>query len=442
MRATNQKRSRHLGMIVASALPALLAGCAGRPVAGDDVGEISLDLTLAPQDALCAIITVARPGGLSVTRSISLSPSDTDGAMLSGLPAGRVTVSEQVFTLPCGMTAGHAATWISDPQTVTLAPGVPQELTFSLRRADASGEVRVINDFPTTQPTVTEFDLPAPRDPALYLAGGPDGNIWYGAFNFDKIGRLTPGGVVTEFPLPVLSSPGVLVTGPDGAIWYTASNLDRIGRITTDGTLLEFPLAAPARFPFGLAVGADGNLWFAETEAGIIGRITPLGVITEFPVGDPASSPQMITAGPDGNLWFSDFGTNAIGRMVTTGLVTEFPLPTPNSQVFWITTGPDGNIWFSEVGTAKIGRITTSGVITEFPMPAGVPADSIASGPDGNLWYASFGNNRIGRITPAGSFTEFLLPGAAQVITGPDGALWVAQQTSASEGRIARLTLP
>ena len=61
MRATNQKRFRNLGLIVASALPALLAACSGRPIGADDaVGEISLDLTGAPLNAMCAIITVKK----------------------------------------------------------------------------------------------------------------------------------------------------------------------------------------------------------------------------------------------------------------------------------------------------------------------------------------------------------------------------------------------
>src|SRR6185295_14992761 len=96
---------------------------------------------------------------------------------------------------------------------------------------------------PTNQPTVTELDLPAPLDASLSLAAGPDGNVWYGAYNLDKIGRVTAAGAVTEFPLPGGSAPAALVSGPDGAIWYTAFNLGRIGRLTNDGTLLEFPLA-------------------------------------------------------------------------------------------------------------------------------------------------------------------------------------------------------
>jgi virginiamycin B lyase len=48
-----------------------------------------------------------------------------------------------------------------------------------------------------------------------------------------RIGRITIGGVVTEFPLPVPSSqPDKIVLGPDGNLWFTEHNGGKIGRIT------------------------------------------------------------------------------------------------------------------------------------------------------------------------------------------------------------------
>ena len=40
-----------------------------------------------------------------------------------------------------------------------------------------------------------------------------------------RIGRITPAGAVTEFPLPrPMSVPGNLTVGPDGNLWFTESN--------------------------------------------------------------------------------------------------------------------------------------------------------------------------------------------------------------------------
>lgn len=45
-----------------------------------------------------------------------------------------------------------------------------------------------------------------------------------------------------------------------------------IGRITPVGAITEYPLPTYSSSPLAIAAGPDGNLWF--TEYGKIGRIT------------------------------------------------------------------------------------------------------------------------------------------------------------------------
>ena len=48
-----------------------------------------------------------------------------------------------------------------------------------------------------------------------------------------------------------------------------------IGRITPGGAITEFPLPSPGSGPAGIAAGPDDNLWFTEQLGNKIGRITP-----------------------------------------------------------------------------------------------------------------------------------------------------------------------
>ena len=144
----------------------------------------------------------------------------------------------------------------------------------------------------------------------------------------------TPAGpTIHEFPLPLPnSSAGEITAGPDGNLWFIEIFSNRIGRITPAGQITEFPLPAPADLSdydnllATITAGPDGNLWFTEDFSSHIWRITPAGQITQFPL--PAGSiPAGITAGPDGNLWFTDEGTNQIGRITPAGRSANFLCP-------------------------------------------------------------------------------------------------------------------
>lgn len=81
------------------------------------------------------------------------------------------------------------------------------------------------------------------------IASGPDGNVWFTEIGGRGIARITPAGVVTEFVAG--SSPAkvanAIAAGADGNMWFTAvdewifpsPNGDRIGRITPAGVVTE-----------------------------------------------------------------------------------------------------------------------------------------------------------------------------------------------------------
>jgi len=70
------------------------------------------------------------------------------------------------------------------------------------------------------------------------ITAGPDGNLWFAATDVNMIGRITPAGSFTEFPLPTTCGssngcgPYAITAGPDGNLWFTEAAND-IGRITT-----------------------------------------------------------------------------------------------------------------------------------------------------------------------------------------------------------------
>jgi hypothetical protein len=137
---------------------------------------------------------------------------------------------------------------------------------------------------------------------------------------------MTPTGAVTEYALPASNwSPIGIAKGPDGNLWFTEVQIStlapfnasggKIGRITPAGVITEFPIPTADSRPTGITSGADGNLWFSETQADQIASITPAGVVSEIRIPTAASAPVGIATGPDGNIWFAESQAHQIGKL-------------------------------------------------------------------------------------------------------------------------------
>lgn len=295
---------------------------------------------------------------------------------------------------------------------------------------------------------VARFELPAGSEPDG-IAAGADGNLWFAERGADRIGRITPDGTITEFPLPTPEAePSQVTAGADGDVWFTELRPGNIGRITPGGEVTEFAVCDYCR-PWGVTAGPEGDVWFTLPVAGEVGRITPTGQVTRFPLAVGSNEPTMIAAGDDGNLWIADRGLvkeeptiGQIVRLTPTGEATRFLVPTPteNFRPIGIAPGPDGALWFAGSGTG-VGRIDTTGQVTEFPLPLFGESDSIVSGPDGNIWFGMSGpaaaDGAIGRLTIDGHLTTYPIPyGSRGVTVGPDGDIWFTEWAGHGIGRV------
>src|SRR6185437_1782313 len=110
-------------------------------------------------------------------------------------------------------------------------------------------------------------------------------------------------GTVREFPLPIPALPLDITAGPGGNLWFTMDQAGDVGKITPTGAFSLYPVPSGGNLG-GIARGPDGNLWFVETTAHKIGRITPAGVITEFPLPATSIGGAGIVAGLHDNMWF------------------------------------------------------------------------------------------------------------------------------------------
>jgi streptogramin lyase len=330
-----------------------------------------------------AISWLVGPREMSVGRAKSKRPSlePLESRLL-------LTTSVTDFALPSNS---------SIPTNITQGPGGNLWFTDD---GSSSGEIGLIN--PSTR-AVTEFPVPAvggAKAKPYAITAGPDGNIWFTDYGTNSIGKITPTGVVTEYPITIGTTPDGIVSGPDGNLWFTEEVGGYIGKITPAGTITEMAIPSGSN-PTGITVGSDGNIWFVEQSPSQIGMINPNTDTFSTQFFSLPAGVSSITAGPNGNIWFgsSDSGVNEIGQFnIVTDKMTPYSL---NSQPVDITPGPDGAVWFTESGSDPIGVINpTTGSIHQYqisndPTSSAAP-EGITMGPNLTVWFTEAATAKVG----------------------------------------------
>jgi virginiamycin B lyase len=154
-----------------------------------------------------------------------------------------------------------------------------------------------------------------------------------------KIGRITPAGQITEFALPDPNDiPNGIVAGTDGNLWFITSQISnasvpssdgKIGRITPQGHITLFPLPATHGATVAIAVASspDGNVWFIIQAAPgssspptySIGWMTPQGQLHQMaiPTGTNLAGNAVLALGPDAAMWVTIAGNGPSFMRIT-----------------------------------------------------------------------------------------------------------------------------
>jgi virginiamycin B lyase len=193
-----------------------------------------------------------------------------------------------------GLLTGLFSTPTPNSAPLDIVSGPGGSLWFTENLGNQIGKIG-------TGGAILEFSILGMFSP-IHITAGPDGNLWF-TTNV-SVNRMTPAGVVTSFSVPSDVLPFDIASGLDGNLWFTFRNsLRGIGRITPAGTITFFPVGPGPSRPNRITTGSDGNLWFSDLNGGI-SRITTDGIITGFPTPVEWGVTEGIVSGPDGAIWF------------------------------------------------------------------------------------------------------------------------------------------
>jgi streptogramin lyase len=427
----------------------------------DGPNPIAITLLGVPKNVVLSLDRTTLPVGTPATAQLTAKVYDPDGYLITSDPyntpvtvaiddtSGNVTLDKTDLTSPTDAIVVHyTGKLLHKPVTFSVTSPVQSFPPGSIATLVADPFTRF---GPTTYPLIHA------------IAAGPDGNVWFTECGVVagakcKLGKIVPStGAMTEYA-DVTYAQG-LVAGPDGNVWFTEANHNFIGRITPSGVVTEFPIpsGAPANGDAAgpIVVGPDRNIWFAEGDR--IGVSTTSGAISEYPIGG-LFRPTSIVVGTDGALWFGEIGQ--IGRITTAGAVTQFQVATTVfSAVGPIVFGPSNRMYFNYDEPGSNGRIwsmTTSGTIdrTGLNPPGTSFLPALGVGPDGNMWGNSFTSEvlsynqmlEVASLSFGGAFSTYIVPlpqpfGSTVGITnpafGPDGNLWFVDGQGLVRFRIA-----
>jgi streptogramin lyase len=400
-------------------------------------------------------IVLSKPSpaaGTAATSSVTVTAFDAHGNQIEGSAAYNVPIELSVED------PEHSGA-VSLSKSSLLAPGSGATLTYDGRNvllasvaAQAAGVKSVSATF-SPKPVFVPVPLPQGALP-LWIAAGPDGNMWFTDPRNNAVGRSTPSGAIAEFRLSTPNSqPQGIVAATDGRLWFTESNNSSVGAITTAGRVSEFregPTGQPGGgiSPFLITDRTDdGEVWFSISEPNAIGYQSV--TVPDIAGGGTTLEGTVygIAAVPGGDVYFTEMGagfngSDDIGRTKQIGPPFEHLALAPGAAPQQIVFGPDGNLWFTENGTSKIGRLspksfTVSGEFATLTPNAGPVG--IAAGKDGGLWFTEQTANRIGHVTAAGAVTEYAVPGQNLRLLGitaaADGTIWVCE----SDGELGKL---
>lgn len=202
------------------------------------------------------------------------------------------------------------------------------------------------------------------------------GNLYQASFDANRIDRITPEGVVTEFAgaSEGVNNPTGLAFDAQGNLFVANCNIHTISRITSSGASSDFVAGNDLlNCPRGLAFDDEGNLYVTNFRNSLIIKVTPQGAASEF-------ADTMEWSGAIGQNGFIIF---AHGRFYLTSQ--------PANRVLELSL--EGEL-VPLAGNGELGRVDGPLLEASLQQPAG-----IGISPDGRLLYVNTSEDLI-PLTP------------------------------------------
>jgi len=275
---------------------------------------------------------------------------------------------------------------------------------------------------------ITEYFMNTAASAPTFLHLDANGDVYATEAAGNNIVFLdTSTGNQTEYPITTpAATPEGLDIDPDGNIWFTEYDASQVGRMTPGGVFTEFPLL-PTMGPWDIVYNpSDGYLWFSESTGNAIGWIDSLtSAYYNLDTSDYTVIPFGGLIDSAGTIWGSDHGKNQIGSYSRTGTTTAYNISSGTLGLNGMAEDTNGNIWIAGSDSGKLYRFDhTKPVIDDVNLTDGQTLSGVV-----NIITQATDNTNITKI-------EYYLDGDLKVTTDAS----VAQAMQIAQLKVAEGT--
>jgi virginiamycin B lyase len=343
-------RHAHFRVLIATAAALVVLAAAILQAPGSASAEVppgaegkATEFSL-PEGSLPEDITLGPDGNLWFTLDHYLGPEEI----------GRMTPTGELTTFAVPSTAPTGA---SQASLEGITTGNDGNVWFT----GQGGEGARIGSI-SSAGQVALIPLPHPARFPTAIAAGMGGRLWFtssGRQADSWIGELGADGEVREFLQRSAFTEGI-TAGPEGDMWFLgASTTSRpaagqVGRITPAGKVSRFPVPGAEGVPQGIAASGD-RIWFGvETEEPAIASVNGRGRIRELPLPAPSGGASgyvnSIVQARGGGVWFVGNIPQILGQVSADGEVRRTLLQSDAAFHRGLVMGREGDLWATSDG--------------------------------------------------------------------------------------------
>jgi streptogramin lyase len=257
-----------------------------------------------------------------------------------------------------------------------------------------------LTQYASTATEVNVTDVVAEIPSVTGLAFDNSGNCYATNFSGNKIHKISPTGIVTDFVTTNLNGPHDIILGPDGNLYVSNYFGGTISKITLAGVITNF--ASNFSNPIGLAFDMNNFLFVVNNGNGQLSKVDPTGTFITYNFGTGLTSPYgCVYSATNDKIYISNYGANEIAEInfLAGGAKTTFKAGI--DACTGINIDASANVYAAQAAPNKVVKITQAGVVTDYATTT-YPFDITFN--DGKLYMANQTTNKVSVLNAVSNF--------------------------------------